>query len=298
MAIPEKQLETWTGLGSVQQSSATYLSIKGVLDHTGAPYASRNIDSFLQGSYCNDTNVYGDSDVDIVLRTRALFHYNVDKLPEPQKAAFHRDYPSGPEYDLRSFKEDAITWLGEKYGSDLDTSGKKALRLKSNGNRRSADVLLVCPHRHYISYVAGEEPRFIEGVRFITSSNTSIVNYPKQHSDNLTAKHKATNQWFKPTVRIYKNMRNRMVQDGLIKAGTAPSYFVEGMLYNVPAQNFGSSFQKTVEACWGWINTTDQGALMCANGIHPLSREHVTTSWPVQGFIDFINATRTLWTQW
>lgn len=73
MAIPEKQLETWTGLGSVQQSSATYQSIKGMLDDTDAPYASRNIDSFLQGSYCNDTNIYGDSDVDIVLRTKMLF---------------------------------------------------------------------------------------------------------------------------------------------------------------------------------------------------------------------------------
>jgi hypothetical protein len=88
------------------------------------------------------------------------------------------------------------------------------------------------------------------------------------------------------------------VQDGLIKVGTAPSYFIEGMLYNVPNGQFGDSFQQTVEACWGWINTTDQGSLMCANGIHPLSRENVPTSWSVQGFIDFINATRTLWTQW
>jgi hypothetical protein len=268
------------------------------IDHADAPYASRSTDSFLQGSYCNDTNIYGDSDVDIVLRTRALFQYNTDKLPEPQKGAFHRDYPSAPEYDLRSFKQDAITWLSEKYGSDLDTSGKKALRLKPSGNRRSADVLLVSPHRRYTSYVSVQEAQFVEGVRFLTSSNTSIINYPKQHSDNLTTKHKATNQWFKPVVRIYKNMRTRMVENGLIKAGTAPSYFVEGMLYNVPNEHFGGGYQKTVEACWGWINTPHQGALTCANGIHPLSRDNISTSLPIQGFIDFLNATRTLWTQW
>src|SRR5262245_49751543 len=226
------------------------------------------------------------------------FLSDVDKLPEPQKAAFHRDYPSASEYDLHSFKPDAITWLGEKYGSNLDTSGKKALRLKPSGNRRSADVLLVAPHKNYTSYVSGQEPQFVEGVRFITSSNAGIINYPKQHSDNLTTKHKAASQWFKPTVRIYKNMRNRMMEDGLIMAGTAPSYFIESMLYNVPIEHFGGNFQKTVEACWGWINTTDQGALMCANGIHPLSRENVPVSWPVQGFIDFLNATKTLWTQW
>src|SRR6202023_118662 len=132
--------------------------------------------------------------------------------------------------------------LAKKYGSDLDTSGKKALRIKPSGNRRSADILLVAPHKCYTSYVSGQQPQFVEGVLFITSSNTSIINYPKQHSDNLTARHKATNQWFKPTVRIYKNMRNRSVQDGLIKPGTAPSYFIEGMLYNVPIEHFGGGF--------------------------------------------------------
>src|ERR1700738_4415887 len=134
MTIPEKQLETWTNLGSVQQSSATYQTIKRVLDHTDAPYATRSADSLLQGSYCNDTNIYGDSDVDIVLRTKAFFYYDIDALPEPQKAAFHRDYPSAAQYDLRSFKQDVITWLTKNYGSDLGTSGKNALRIKPSGN--------------------------------------------------------------------------------------------------------------------------------------------------------------------
>jgi DNA-binding protein H-NS len=40
MAIPEAQLETWTGLGSVQQSKTTYQSIKNVLEHKDAPYAA------------------------------------------------------------------------------------------------------------------------------------------------------------------------------------------------------------------------------------------------------------------
>jgi hypothetical protein len=95
MAIPESQLETWTHIGASTQSSATYQSIKGVIEHKDAPYASRRIDSFLQGSYGNDTNIYGaDTDVDIVLRTRALFHNNINNLPEPQKAEFKRAYPT------------------------------------------------------------------------------------------------------------------------------------------------------------------------------------------------------------
>jgi hypothetical protein len=299
MAIPEAQLETWTAIGSVQQSSAIYQTIKRVLEHADAPYASRSIDSFLQGSYGNDTNIYGaDSDVDIVLRTKAFFHYDIDALSEAQKTAFKNVHPSPSQYDLPVFKREVILWLDKNYGTDLDTSGKKALRLKANGNRRSSDILLVAPHKRYTSYWSEQDKTVVEGVLFFTSGGSSIINYPKQHSENMTAKHQETSKWFKPTVRIYKNMRNRMVRDGFIKAGTAPSYFIEGMLWNVPKANFGETYQKTVEACWGWINSTDAGALTCANGIHPLSRDNVPTSWPIQGFIDFLQGVRTLWTQW
>jgi hypothetical protein len=176
VAIPEAQLETWTHLGSVQQSHTTYQSIKNVLEHKDAPYSSsRRVDSFLQGSYCNDTNIRGDSDVDIVLRTRDFFHYNIDALPEPQKTEFKRIYPNPSEYKLTDFKKDVVNWLGQHYAGDLDTSGEKALRLRQNGNRRSSDILLVAPHKRYTRYVGArpEDQTFLEGVLFITSDRTS-----------------------------------------------------------------------------------------------------------------------------
>ena len=39
-------------------------------------------------------------------------------------------------------------------------------------------------------------------------------------------------------------MRNRLIRDGKLKSGVAPSYFIEGMLYNVPADQFVRSRQK------------------------------------------------------
>ena len=40
----------------------------------GTGYADKNYaDPFLQGSYGNDTNVYADSDVDIVMKLDAIF---------------------------------------------------------------------------------------------------------------------------------------------------------------------------------------------------------------------------------
>jgi hypothetical protein len=299
VTIPESQLETWTHIGAAQQSATTYQSIKGIIEHKSAPYSTRSIDSFLQGSYGNDTNVYGaDSDVDIVLRTRSMFYYNLDALSAPETAAFKGTFPKDAEYTLKSFRTDVITWLTAQYESDFDTSGKRALRLKANGTRRSADVLLVAPHKKYTRYYSEQDNQFVEGVLFITTDGTNIVNYPKQHSENMTRKHQDTNTWLKPIVRIFKNMRNRLIRDGKIKNGSAPSYFIEGMLHNVPKDQFGGSYQNTVDKCWGWLNGADAGALMCANGIHPLVRDNTHTSWAIQGYIDFMAETQKLWLQW
>jgi hypothetical protein len=301
VGIGENQLETWTGLGSIQQSSATYQSIKNSLEHRDAPYSSRRIDSFLQGSYCNDTNIYGDSDVDIVFRTRALFHYNLDALSGPEQAEFKRVHPTVAEYKLGDFKRDVVSWLGRQFGGDLDSaSSKKALKIKANGNRRSADILLVAPHKKYTRYLSErpEDQTFVEGVLFITSDGTQIVNYPKQHSDNMTTRHQATSQWLKPTVRIYKNVRNRMVERGHIKSGAAPSYFLEGLLSNVPAEQFGKSWVATLENTFAWIGGNLPADYMCANGIQPLIRDSTPTSWSVQGYIDWLNGMKKLWNSW
>jgi hypothetical protein len=36
-----------------------------------------------------------------------------------------------------------------------------------------------------------------------------------------------------------------MIDAGAIEDGVAPSYFLEGLLYNVPNDNFGSSYEDT-----------------------------------------------------
>jgi hypothetical protein len=47
--------------------------------------------------------------------------------------------------------------------------------------------------------------------------------------------------FFKPTLRVYKNLRNKMIERGQIEEGWATSYYLEGLLYNVPPDRFGGS---------------------------------------------------------
>ena len=72
MPIPEAQLDTWSHQGSITQSSNTYNTIKNVLQHNDAPYSGKSYNVFLQGSYGNNTNIYAESDVDIIIKGAVL----------------------------------------------------------------------------------------------------------------------------------------------------------------------------------------------------------------------------------
>jgi hypothetical protein len=45
-------------------------------------------------------------------------------------------------------------------------------------------------------------------------------------------------------VRVFKNMRNSMIEKGFLAEGVAPSYFIEGMLWNVPNDRFTGGYGK------------------------------------------------------
>ena len=78
--IAESQLDTWAALGPTTQFTDTYNRIRDNLLDKGAPYPLADTEVFLQGSYKNTTNVYGDSDVDIVLCHNGAFYKDLSRL--------------------------------------------------------------------------------------------------------------------------------------------------------------------------------------------------------------------------
>lgn len=138
--------------------------------------------------------------------------------------------------------------------------------------------------------------RFDEGIYFETPGGRTI-NFPKQHSENCTSKHQQTNGWFKPTVRIFKNMRNRMVTGGLLAGGVAPSYFVEGLLYNVPTGKFGPSYQATVVNAFDYLVNADRSKFVCVNQLYYL-HGNTNVTWPSGNCDQFLNALREFWRNW
>jgi hypothetical protein len=297
MPIPESQLETWSHQGSITQSSNTYNSIKSVLEASTTPYAGKNFKVFLQGSYGNDTNIYAESDVDIVIRLEDCFFSDLDSLSDEEKAA-HQQAFSDATYTHVDFKCDVLSVLEDQYGSAVK-AGDKAIAIDASGSRRKADVIVATQFRRYFKFRSTSDSEYVEGICFFNTAGERIANYPKQHSANLTTKHQASSKWMKPMARVLKNMRSRMVDDGLIKAGIAPSYYIEGLLYNVPDYKFTSSYQDCLVNTLNWYRQESVKVdLVCANEQYYLLRDGVHTCWSQANCDVFIKAAVELWNEW
>jgi hypothetical protein len=294
MAIPQSQLETWAKQGAAVGSRDTYATVRRALEAPGNGYSARNYKIFLQGSYGNDTNIWSESDVDIVIRLDSIYFYDTSSLNPFHLQQFNATFVPG-DYSYGDYKSHVKAALETAFGKADVSDGKKAFKIKPNGNRRSADVLAAALFRRYSSGLYGMSIE--SGICFFNSTGDRIVNYPDQHSANCTAKHQSTGGRFKPTVRIFKNMRSRLVNEGTIADGIAPSYYIEGLLHNVPNDKFQNSLVDTVVDSVTWILQANRAAFRCANQQYLLFGNSAV-QWPEANYTVFINALIEMWNNW
>src|SRR5690349_6042638 len=106
MAIPRAQLETWANQGAVVAAQATHVSIRHALTAVGtSAVGHRDLNIFLQGSYRNVTNVYADSDVDVVVLLNETFTSDTTRL-SPRERQAQAEYAARhpAEYEWAEFK--------------------------------------------------------------------------------------------------------------------------------------------------------------------------------------------------
>jgi hypothetical protein len=298
MTIPLSQLQTWSGQGAIVTSATTYATIKAALEDANAKYKDWDFRIFLQGSYGNDTNIYAESDVDVVIRYDGAFYHDIKDRPPDEQATFEAAYPNNGTYSYRDFKEHVRQALSVKFGDSVKP-GTKAIRIEGSGNRRSADVIVAFEFRRYHKFKGTYDESHVTGMCFFLSDGTRVANYPNQHSENLTTKHQATSNKLKPMIRIFKNTRSKMIDDGLIVKGSAPSYYIEGLLYNVPDDQFEGDYQDIFLNILTWLYATkDRTKFVCANEQYYLLRDNSNTCWACPDGENFINAAIKLWNDW
>jgi hypothetical protein len=283
MAIPESQLETWANQGAITTAKATADSVKNALNSYSDWPNGVDFEVYLQGSYKNDTNIRGDSDVDVVAQLNSTFYSN---LSEGQKRILGL---TPATYHLSDFRTDVLKILKNYYGQSQITEGNKSIKIKASNGRLPADVIVCSQYRRYKTVNSYD---YVEGMTFWTrNDNRRVINYPKVHYDNGVSKHQNSSKWYKPVVRLFKNCR------GSIPGDATPSYFLECMLYNTPNSKFGTSYGDTFCNIVNWLNENSLDNFVCQNGqlnLFGASQEQ----WDTSEAKIFIKNLISLWNNW
>lgn len=289
VTIPESTLRQWSHHGSQVESKRTHETIRKALESYTWPDGMTR-DFQLQGSYKNDTNIRGDSDVDVILKFNQAFYYDASALYEKEQAYLKQMPPA--KYSWDEFRYEAFKALKNKFYGFV-AQGNKSIKIKSDSHRLAADVVVCIGYRKYTSLDS-----FVEGVAFLASQDKHrIVNYPKQHYDNGAKKNSKTGDRYKRTVRMFKNARNHLEDADMIRHDLAPSYFLECLLYNAPNDAFQHGFQDTYTYIVDWMNRNDISKAVCQNEQQYLFGSS-SEQWSYKDAKNLAKQFMALWTDW
>jgi len=298
VSIPESQLATWSHQGAITTSKATRASIYTALTNDRR-LKDRTIDVYLQGSYRNDTNIRGESDVDVVVQLNDVCIADASHL-SPVEAERHARASSKATYGWKDFRADVLSALQSYYGAKNVNPGNKSLQLKAASGRLTADIVPALQYRRYQRFISVENQSYIEGIWFQAQKDRrAIINFPKQHYDNGVNKNARgqTDGRFKPAVRIFKNARSYLIDHGKISGDLAPSYFIQCLLYNVPNRQFAPTYQDTYCNLLNWLSTAPLEKFRCQNEQLSLFGD-TPEQWSIVSARAFIKALAELWKGW
>ena len=277
MPIPESTLSQWSHHKAATAFKQAHVPIrKAMEEHKGLSQFTYEV--FLQGSYKNDTNLGGDSDVDVVIRLAHKLDPDVVALTgaELQRADSHQ----AAHRQWHLFRRHALRAMRARFGEEA-SSGRKTLKIKKGTLQADADLVVTLRYRGGIAFYLSDERRW-------------VVSFPQQHHPWGSKKDKATNQRFKRTVRMFKAARNRLVEKKMLTKDDAPSYFIECLLYNVPDNLFNLKLAPTYTGILDWLKKEELKDFECQNGRVDLFGSG-KEQWSVKRARAFVKALQGLW---
>jgi hypothetical protein len=298
MSIPLSQLNTWSHQGAVTTSSNVYAAIQRALCATSVAPEVRASEIFLQGSYANTTNIYGDSDVDVVVLFEGSFHSDKSALT-PEERRLHDETYSSAAYHWSDFNAHVLAALRAHFGYGAVTPDKKAIKVDTGHGRLTADVVPALQFRRYATFRGSNNMTAHWGMQFFDSAGNPIVNYPKYHIANGERKNAPARAsgCYKPTVRVFKNLRNYLYDNRLLAEGSVPSYFLECTIHNVPDNLFAGGVNVSVPNILRYLRATAPAGFYCQNGVVPLFGQH-STQWSEENYTAFVTAAVNAWDHW
>lgn len=300
MTIPTEILDSWSKQGATKTPKILREKIEKVLTDDRSKIKRKNqLDIYLQGSYRNSTNILGSSDVDIVVQSMATFFSNISQLDTYEREIYNKTFDDAT-YTWKCFKNDVIETLQNAFGSSNVKVGNKSIKVITDNYE--ADVIPCFEYRKYLSFGNNEEERgYISGIKFYTTNeNNIVINYPKKHYTFGIDKNRKVNNNYKPTIRIFKNMKKRLLEQQKITKKVTSSYFIENLLYNVPDRYFDiedSSIRVANILKWLISNIDYFSMFVCQNNQINLFGP-AQEQWNEEDACEFIFEVKKFWNEW
>jgi hypothetical protein len=261
--IPGAAVARYIASPSDTTSDTTVAAVKS-LHETIRSVLGANYETFLQGSYRNDTGVADLNDVDIV----AVRKSTVSTVFTPNTSVTN-----------------SVTW-----GQIFDEAQAK---LESSPHYRGkTEIGDKC-----ITVHTGFKADVVPAVRIGDDYQTDPIaiysfreaverqNYPRIHAAKNTDKHQRTDSAYKPAVRMFK----RWARNWFSGTDTAPSFYVECLIHHVPDDQFHSADMAATFFLVGyWIqeNVSTTSLVPSVAGDKDIL---VEAEWPSASFISFEN---------
>ncbi len=220
--IPDSEVQRYARAPSASTVSSVSTFQEAIRDALGTEY-----ETFLQGSYKNDTSVRDLNDVDIV----ALRKYTVSTVFSEER------YPTSVSWNDIFAEVRARLEAAQRFRGKI-SYGDKCVKVNAEWK---ADVVPAVRIRRY-----DQDPVAIYSFREAKERK----NFPRVHYENGVEKHQQTGETFKPVVRMFKRwVENHWPSDATV----APSFYVESLIYNVPNDRFESDLATAFFRVGYWI---------------------------------------------
>lgn len=282
MPIPGTVLGRWSHPRSAKASVQAHESIRVALSNYDRWPQDFVYKRFLQGSFINGTNLQRDSDVDLVVQLRETLSRQAAGLSGSRLRQNQSHINAHRKWQL--FREHTLNALRTSYGVDAVTSGRKSLKVAKGPIHANADVVITLRYEGGLAFFLPDEHRW-------------VVSYPQLHYQRGLNKEESTNRRYKRVIRMFKAARNYMSENSMIEEDTAPSYFVECLLYNIPNELFRLHLVQSYEGITDYLSTADLEGFQCQNGKRELFGSSADL-WSLNKARRFVRALVRLWDQW
>lgn len=229
--ITKAKLDRWTNSETADREDAkeTHHELREELEDGDLTGVSEGLEftTKLQGSYRNTTMVHGSGDVDILVIRNDTFVADFSEVSSPP----HDPPTQNPRRMFNEHLEGVYRTLQAQYGTQTIEQTDKAIEVDTDELPLGADVVPVLRYRRYWERTPYD---YTKGIVFWSQDDVRIENFPEQHRIQGSLKNSRTNGHYKPTIRVFKNLRNALVEDGEIVKDDVSSYYIECLLSNVP----------------------------------------------------------------